>query len=57
MSAGGAERKHKLSQISSPTRRRETSGAAILKEGVHRRLMGKVAVGKRAAQRERGVAD
>lgn len=55
MSAGGAERKYKLSQISSPTRRRETSGAAILKESVHRRLMGKVAGSEQL--RERGVAD
>lgn len=45
MSAGSAERKYKLSQISSPTCRRETSGAAILKESVDRRLMGKSQLG------------
>lgn len=38
--------KYKLSQISSPTRRREMSRATNLKESVDRRLMGKSQLGE-----------
>lgn len=57
MSAGGAGRKYKLSQISSPTRRRETSGAAILKESAHRRLMGKVAGSEQLRESEESLTE